>query len=45
MVALDWSMIGVYFALRFGLSWWSVPRSRNTADDCFLAGRDLCFNG
>jgi len=41
MVALDWLMIAVYFALLFGLTWWSVARSRNTADDYFLAGRDL----
>lgn len=41
MVALDWLMIALYFALLAGLTWWSVARNRNTADDCFLAGRDL----
>ena len=41
MVALDWLMIVLYFALLSGLTWWSVSRSRNTADDYFLAGRDL----
>jgi SSS family solute:Na+ symporter len=41
MVALDWLMIVLYFALLSGLTWWSIARSRNTADDYFLAGRDL----
>jgi SSS family solute:Na+ symporter len=41
MVALDWLMIAMYFALLAGLTWWSVARNRNTADDYFLAGRDL----
>jgi solute:Na+ symporter, SSS family len=41
MVALDWLMIALYFALLAGLTWWSVARNRNTADDYFLAGRDL----
>ena len=41
MVALDWLMIFLYFALLAGLTWWSIARSRNTADDYFLAGRDL----
>ncbi|HEY7186390.1 MAG TPA: hypothetical protein VH436_07570 [Vicinamibacterales bacterium] len=41
MVALDWLMIALYFAMLAGLTWWSVSRNRNTADDYFLAGRDL----
>jgi solute:Na+ symporter, SSS family len=41
VVALDWLMIVLYFALLTGLTWWSVARSRDTADDYFLAGRDL----
>jgi SSS family solute:Na+ symporter len=41
MVTLDWVMIALYFAVLAGLTWWSVARSRNTADDYFLAGRDL----
>ena len=41
MVVLDWLMIVIYFALLAGLTWWSVAQSRNTADDYFLAGRDL----
>jgi SSS family solute:Na+ symporter len=41
MTGLDWLMIAVYFSLLLGLTWWSVLRSRSTADDYFLAGRDL----
>jgi SSS family solute:Na+ symporter len=41
MTGLDWLMIALYFGLLLGLTWWSVLRNRNTADDYFLAGRDL----
>ena len=41
MTPLDWLMIVLYFGLLLGLTWWSVLRNRNTADDYFLAGRDL----
>src|SRR4026209_2703317 len=41
MTTLDWVTIASYFGLLAGLTWWSVGRSRNTADDYFLAGRDL----
>src|SRR5512145_3316526 len=41
MTPLDWLTIGLYFGLLAGLTWWSVLRNRNTADDYFLAGRDL----
>src|SRR6188768_1034300 len=41
MTTLDWVTIASYFGLLAGLTWWSVARSRNTADDYFLAGRDL----
>jgi SSS family solute:Na+ symporter len=41
MTALDWIIILAYFGMLFGLTWWSIRRSRNTADDYFLAGRNL----
>jgi SSS family solute:Na+ symporter len=41
MTPLDWLTIALYFGLLTGLTWWSVLRNRNTADDYFLAGRDL----
>ncbi len=41
MTALDWSMVGFYFAALLGLTWYCVRKGRNTADDYFLAGRNL----
>ncbi|UCG46226.1 MAG: sodium:solute symporter [Phycisphaerales bacterium] len=38
---LDWLMIGIYFAILFGIAWWVIRKSRDTADDYFLAGRNL----
>jgi SSS family solute:Na+ symporter len=38
---LDWLAIALYFALLLGLTWWSILRNRSTADDYFLAGRNL----
>ncbi len=40
---VDWSVIGVYFAILFGLAWWVIRQSRDTADDYFLAGRNLSW--
>jgi solute:Na+ symporter, SSS family len=41
MTSLDWLAVALYFALLLGLTWWSLLRSRETADDYFLAGRNL----
>jgi solute:Na+ symporter, SSS family len=41
MTLLDWLTIALYFGLLTGLTWWAVSKNRNTADDYFLAGRDL----
>jgi SSS family solute:Na+ symporter len=41
VTSLDWLIIALYFGILLGLTWWSVLKSRNTADDYFLAGRDL----
>jgi len=41
MAAIDWVVIVAYFGLLAGLTWWSVRRSQDTADDYFLAGRNL----
>ncbi|MCU0960691.1 MAG: sodium:solute symporter [Pirellulaceae bacterium] len=38
---LDWAVIGIYFAVLFGLAWWVILQNRDTADDYFLAGRNL----
>lgn len=41
MAFIDWIMILGYFALLFGIAWWVILRSKDTADDYFLAGRNL----
>src|SRR5919204_1769594 len=41
MAGLDWLIIGLYFALLLGVAWWVARRNRVTADDYFLAGRNL----
>ncbi|MHC4559187.1 MAG: sodium:solute symporter [Planctomycetota bacterium] len=38
---LDWTAIIVYFAILFGIVWWVVLKSKDTADDYFLASRNL----
>ena len=41
METLDWVMIGGYFALLLGVAWWVILKNKDTADDYFLAGRNL----
>jgi len=41
MGGIDWSVIGLYFLALMGLTWYSVRKNRDTADDYFLAGRNL----
>jgi SSS family solute:Na+ symporter len=41
VTTLDWLVVGAYFALLLGLTWWSIRRNRDTVDDYFLAGRHL----
>jgi len=43
MGALDWLIIAGYFGLLAGIVWWVVKRNRDTADDYFLAGRNLSW--
>ena len=38
---LDWIVIAGYFAVLMGLAWWVIRQSKDTADDYFLAGRNL----
>ena len=37
----DWVMLGLYFAVIFGIVWWVVRKGKDSADDYFLAGRNL----
>src|ERR1041384_880024 len=41
MAGLDWVIIVLYFVLLLGVAWWVARRNRDTADDYFLAGRNL----
>jgi SSS family solute:Na+ symporter len=39
--ALDWLAIAAYFGVIIGLAWWVILKNKDTADDYFLAGRNL----
>ncbi|MCF7974503.1 MAG: sodium:solute symporter [Phycisphaerae bacterium] len=41
METLDWVIIAGYFGLLAGLAWWVIRKNKDTADDYFLAGRNL----
>ncbi|HEU0005129.1 MAG TPA: sodium:solute symporter [Terriglobia bacterium] len=41
MTAFDWFFIAAYFGVLLGLAWWVIRKGQDTADDYFLAGRDL----
>jgi SSS family solute:Na+ symporter len=41
MALADWLVVLAYFALLFGVAWWVIRRGKETADDYFLAGRNL----
>lgn len=41
MHALDWIVIASYFLLLMGFVWWAIRKRKDTADDYFLAGRNL----
>jgi solute:Na+ symporter, SSS family len=41
MQTLDWLIIAGYFTLVLGLAWWVIRKRKDTADDYFLAGRNL----
>jgi SSS family solute:Na+ symporter len=39
--ALDWIVIAAYFGILLGITWWVIAKNKDTADDYFLAGRNL----
>ena len=41
MQLLDWLVVLGYFGILFGLAWWVIKSGKDTADDYFLAGRNL----
>lgn len=40
---LDWLVIAVYFGLLIAVAWWVIGKGKDTADDYFLAGRNLSW--
>jgi SSS family solute:Na+ symporter len=43
LTGLDWLSIAVYFSLLLGVAWWVIRKSKDTAADYFLAGRNLSW--
>lgn len=41
METLDWIVIAGYFALLLGVAWWVILKGKDSAEDYFLAGRNL----
>lgn len=41
LTAVDWLAIAAYFGILLCVAWWVVKRSKDTAADYFLAGRNL----
>jgi SSS family solute:Na+ symporter len=41
MESLDWIIVAAYFSLLLGVAWWVIKQGKDTADDYFLAGRNL----
>ncbi len=41
MQPLDWGIVACYFGVLFGLAWWVIKQNKDSADDYFLAGRNL----
>jgi len=41
MTTLDWLIILGYFTSLAGLTWWVIRKNKDTADDYFLASRNL----
>src|SRR6266404_4856058 len=40
---LDWLMIALYFGILLCVAWWVVRKSKDSATDYFLAGRNLAW--
>ncbi|MGE5814634.1 MAG: sodium:solute symporter family transporter, partial [Acidobacteriota bacterium] len=43
LTGVDWLMIAVYFGLLLSVAWWVIRKSKDTATDYFLAGRNLSW--
>ena len=40
LTGIDWVMIALYFGILLCVAWWVVRKSKDTAADYFLAGRN-----
>ena len=38
---LDWVVLGIYFAVIFGIAWWVIRQKQETTSEYFLAGRHV----
>jgi SSS family solute:Na+ symporter len=43
ITGLDWAVIAVYFSILLCVAWWVVSKSKDSAADYFLAGRNLSW--
>ena len=43
LTGLDWLMIALYFGMLLGVAWYVVRKNKDTAQDYFLAGRNLSW--
>jgi SSS family solute:Na+ symporter len=41
LTGLDWVIIAGYFGILLAISWWVILKRKDTAEDYFLAGRNL----
>ena len=41
ITAIDWLVIALYFLILLCVAWWVVRKSKDSAADYFLAGRNL----
>jgi len=41
LTAIDWFVIAIYFGILLTVAWWVVRKSKDSAADYFLAGRNL----
>ena len=41
ITGLDWLVIAIYFSILLAVAWWVVRKSKDSAADYFLAGRNL----
>jgi len=43
LTGLDWAAIAAYFGILLCVAWWVIKKRKDTAEDYFLAGRNLSW--